>query len=320
MTRTPPLHGPRKIDPLSTDTPGRYEDDLLSVVHQSRYPCNPHRLHTGRVTHTRHFCVLRNGSRPLITHGFTAPELDNDLAGRLAEELFAPGWLSGAEVFERAFTGIVKSTLDDPVQAWSTFYANTLDRIRTDSARDDAGTGHSSIEEIVPVYTRAMDLVPPGRILDMGSCFGFLALLFAERADTSVIASDVADGTVELLRVITRQRGLSLGTLICDAARIPLPDRAVDTVTAVHLLEHLDHEHGRAVLNEAIRLARRRVVVAVPFESEPTAAYGHVRTFSEPELAALGEATGRPFEVSAHHGGWLVVDCRDHPTSTSRPA
>lgn len=314
MTRTPPLHGPRKIDPLSAGTPGHYEDDLLSVVHRTRHAWpTTHRQHTGRVTRTRHFSVLRNGSRPLITHGFTPRELDNDLAGRLAEELFAPGWLSGAEVFERAFTGVVKSTLDDPVQAWSTFYANTLDRIRTDSAPDEAGAGpgRSSIAEIVPVYTRAMELVPPGRVLDVGSCFGFLALLFAERDDTSVIASDVADGTVELLRVIARQRGLSLGTLICDAARIPLPDRAVDTVTAVHLLEHLDHEHGRAVLDEALRLARRRVVVAVPFESEPTAAYGHVRTFREPDLAALGEATGRPFEVSAHHGGWLVVDCRD---------
>ncbi len=314
MTHTVQLAGTTKIDPLAAGRPGYYEDEVLSVV---RSPARPESQgeRSGRVTCTQHFCVRRNGHRPQITHWFTPEDLDNDLAGRLADELFAPGWLSGAEVFEHAFTGIVKSTIDDPVEAWATFYDNTLERIKQAPSNPLRVTApaHSSIEGIVPVYRRAMELVAAGRVLDIGSCFGFLALLLAERTGTAVIASDVSGGTVGLLRTISRRRGLSLGTLVCDAARIPLPDKAVDTVTAIHLLEHLDPEHGRAVLDEAIRLARRRVITAVPFEDEPTAAYGHVRTFGIADIHALGASTGRPFRVEEHHGGWLILECEDRP-------
>jgi hypothetical protein len=33
-----------------------------------------------------------------------------------------------------------------------------------------------------------------------------------------------------------------------------------------------------------------------------------VRTFDHAALQALGEGTGHPFQVTDHHGGWLVVD------------
>jgi hypothetical protein len=34
----------------------------------------------------------------------------------------------------------------------------------------------------------------------------------------------------------------------------------------------------------------------------------HIRTFDLADLGALGAATGRPYTVDEHHGGWLVVD------------
>ena len=61
-------------------------------------------------------------------------------------------------------------------------------------------------------------------------------------------------------------------------------------------------------LAEMLRVARRRAVVAVPFEDEPTPAWGHVRTFDRDDLRALGAAAGLPFTVTEHHGGWLVID------------
>jgi hypothetical protein len=54
------------------------------------------------------------------------------------------------------------------------------------------------------------------------------------------------------------------------------------------------------------RVARRRVVVAVPFEAEPDRTWGHVRTFSAADLVALAAATGRPYRVEEHHGGRLT--------------
>jgi hypothetical protein len=79
-------------------------------------------------------------------------------------------------------------------------------------------------------------------------------------------------------------------------------------VTAVHLLEHLPAADTVTVLDEMLRVARHRVVVAVPYEDVPEPVYGHLRTFDHAGLRALGERTGRAFTVADDHGGWLVVD------------
>ncbi|MGW3473599.1 mycofactocin oligosaccharide methyltransferase MftM [Saccharopolyspora sp. NPDC000995] len=290
-----------RIDPLgSADRPA---DRLVTVVRDS----GPPRDHHAQVTRTRHFRLHRRKQRVEITHWIQPDQLDNNLAGILAEELFAPGWLSGAEIFERIFTGVVRSVIDDPLRAWMTFYDNTHARIEECWSRPVDEPAPSSIASFAPVYRRAMQLVPPGRVLDMGSCFGFLPLLLAQRGQNTVIASDLVPGAMQLLSAVAEARGTRLHTLVCDAARVPLPDRSVDVVTAVHLLEHLDVLQGEVVLAEALRLARHRVVIAVPFEDEPTAAYGHVRTFTRQDLVELGRAAGHRFEVDEHHGGWLVV-------------
>jgi ubiquinone/menaquinone biosynthesis C-methylase UbiE len=122
-----------------------------------------------------------------------------------------------------------------------------------------------------------------------------------------VIAADLSPGSVRLLGSVAGALGAPVETLVCDAAQVPLPTASVDTVAAIHLLEHLGAEHCERVLREAIRLARRRVVVTVPFEHEPTAAYGHIQTFGLADLAGLGRSHGRRFRVSEHHGGWLVM-------------
>lgn len=295
-----PASGCTRIDPLRSDGPGRYADEKVAVVHARAGSAAA----GVEVVRTPHFSVRREGHRVRVDHALAPSEVDNDLAGVLERELFAPGWLSGAEIFERVFTGLVVSTVDDPGRAWAEFYGNTLAGIE----RDVAGDGHSTIAGMAPVYRRAMELVEPGRVLDVGSCFGFLALLLSRRPGTEVVASDIAAGTIGLLRAHARRQGLRLGTLVCDGARVPLPDAAVDTVSVIHLLEHLEPEHGAAVVAEAVRLARRRVVLAVPFEREPNTAFGHVRAFDLDGLAELGRASGLPFQVAEHHGGWLMLD------------
>ncbi|MFF9287203.1 mycofactocin oligosaccharide methyltransferase MftM [Streptomyces griseosporeus] len=294
----------RRIDPLAPSAPGLYADHLVRVVRLERVA---EAASPKPIVRTRHFTLRRRGRRVELSHCLRPGQLDNDLAGLLAEELFAPGWLSGSDVFERVFTGVVRSCVDGPLPAWTTFYDNTLARIRQ-YWRMPEPAAHSSIAGFAPVYRRTLDLVAPGSVLDLGSCFGFLPLLLAEREGRTVIASDLSRGTMRLLGTVAGARSLMLDVLVCDAAQVPLPDRSVDTVTVIHVLEHLDPDHGDAVLREALRLARRRVVVAVPYEDEPTAAYGHVRCFSPAQLAAMGRRTGHRFEVGTFHGGWLVVE------------
>ncbi|MEV7129384.1 mycofactocin oligosaccharide methyltransferase MftM [Streptomyces sp. NPDC093260] len=294
----------RRIDPLAPGTPGLYADPLVRVIRDRQVPGS---VFPPLVVRTEHFTLRRRGRRVELGHSLLPEQLDNDLAGLLAEELFAPGWLSGSDVFERVFTGVVRSCVDGPLAAWTTFYDNTLARIRQYWQTPEPAE-HSSIAGFAPVYRRTLDLVSPGSVLDLGSCFGFLPLLLAERERQTVIASDLSRGAMRLLDTVARARGSALDALVCDASRVPLPDGSVDTVTVIHVLEHLDAGHGDAVVHEALRLARRRVVVAVPYEDEPTAAYGHVRCFTPEQLADLGRRTAHRFSVGAFHGGWLVVE------------
>lgn len=288
------------LDPLALVHGG---DDRVRVVRG----CPQRQPGRGKaITTTAHFQLRRQDKRIELRHWLRPDQLDNDLAGLLDDELFRPGWLTGNDVFERVLTGIVRSTMSDPMRAWQTFYANTLAKIR--HAAVDGGAPGSVIADMVPVYERALRLVPPGRVLDLASCFGFFPLLLAEREDTSVIASDVVPGTMRLLASIARARDVTIETLACDATTVPLPNRSVDTVTALHLLEHLDPADGVRVVGEAVRLAASWVVIAVPFEDVPDPTYGHVRTFDVDALTELGRWTGRPFTVTEHHGGWLVVD------------
>ncbi|MCW4353594.1 class I SAM-dependent methyltransferase [Hoyosella sp. YIM 151337] len=295
------------IDPLAAQQPFEYDDGVIRVCQLEqrwgRQDCAP------MIARTPHFHVCTVGGRLEIRHWLRPDQIDNDLTGIVLGELFAPGLLSGNGMFERVFTGIIRSTVPEPIRAWSAFYANTLRRVRACWHHTDADMRPGSqITEMAPVYSRALRLVPPGRVLDLGSCFGFVPLLLAETRQHTVTASDVVAGSMDLLGAVARERGAPLTTLVCDAAAVPLPDNSFDTVTALHLIEHLPADHARAVLHEAVRLASKWVVVAVPFEDEPNPAYGHVQAFDARELRALGHEVGRPFTVSEYHGGWLLLD------------
>jgi hypothetical protein len=118
---------------------------------------------------------------------------------------------------------------------------------------------------------------------------------------------------MELLARASTSLRRAVRTICCDAARVSLPDRDADTVTVVHLLEHLTPGASGDVVDEALRLARRRVVVAVPFEDEPRACYGHIQRFDLAALVTLAAEAQRRHprvraDVHEYHGGWLILD------------
>lgn len=295
------------IDPLHTGVPGVYRDDVVEVARGGVVPLG--------ATRTPSFAFWAEHGRVHLVHDLPPDRVDNDLAGWVAAELFAPGWLEGSELFERLMTGLVVSSAADPLSAWTLFYRNTLDRLTELTGQGQAvparaarggGLVEGSLAGYAPVYRHAIGLLEPGPVLELGSCFGFFSLFAADRF--AVTASDVSANTVRLLARVAPCVGRALDTVICDAARVPRPDASYDTVVALHLLEHLPVEHGEAVLAEMQRLARRRVVVAVPYEDEPTAAYGHVRVFTPRTLVEMARASGWDWTVHEHHGGWLVLD------------
>jgi hypothetical protein len=320
-----PLPAPRPIDPFAAGQGGRYEDDVVVVLRRTRLP----RRSPGFTAQTRSFAVGREDARLLLVHTLRLGEVDDDVAGLLLDgELFAPGWVVGEDTFERLLTGIVLSCDDDPLTCWEAFYRTSLRRLDSllgtpagphapsgGAGGTDEG-GPRTLTGYAPVYERAEHLVRAvgsRSLLDLGTCFGFFPLrMAAVREVEHVTAVDIVPGTCELLARMSLRLRRPIPVLACDAASVPLPAMAVDTVTLLHLLEHVDAAHGARIVDEAMRLARRRVVVAVPLEDEPCAAFGHVRTLSVAGLAAWGAAIARgggwQAHVAEHHGGWLVLD------------
>ncbi|RDH77546.1 class I SAM-dependent methyltransferase [Mycolicibacterium moriokaense] len=298
MTPAATVAEPLPIDPLAPAPRGEWTGHGVRV----RRRIGPHRPHRGvnSVCNER-FCVQRDGHQLTVIHDLTSAEISDDLTLRL-EELADAGLLRGRRDFELVFTGVVRSTVDGGAAAFLHFYRNSIARLE------------SGLASFAPVHERAAELVHGRSLIDLGSCFGFFPLRVARR-DISVLATDLSAPTMRLLDLAATRLRRPVRTMCCDATRVPLPDRHADTVTALHLLEHLTSGDADAVLAEAIRLARRRVVIAVPFEDEPRACYGHVQRFDVAVLNRLGERIGARYpgvgvRVDEHHGGWLIIDRR----------
>ncbi|MFX4287884.1 mycofactocin oligosaccharide methyltransferase MftM [Janibacter sp. G349] len=294
---------PRPIDPLAPGRPA-YVDDLVRVVRTDGEL--PRR--TLRTVRTEHFDISHEGGRVAIAHRVPLEEVHAGLAELLSREIFGPGWLRGADVFERIMTGIVLTSAGDPLSAWEHFYRTSLRTIEaaTDLADSPSAGMHGAVAGYAPVYARAEEVLVGDSVVELGSCFGFFSL--RQAGTREVTAIDVSAGSIRLLEQVSAQLGTPVEALTADAAHVPLPDGCADTVVALHLLEHLEPQHGWRVVTEAVRLARRRVVIAVPYEDEPEELWGHVRTLTREDLAAYGLRTGLPFAVEEHHGGWLVLD------------
>jgi len=294
------------IDPLATLQGDCYCDALVTVVPPAgRLPARG-----AKVAQTEHFEVWRQQWRLVVRHRVPDSAVDDGLTTIINEELFVPGWITGNGIFERLFTGVVLTSRPDALDAWMLFYENSFRRYALGQGHDRRTAQVDAIADFASIHEHADSLVPPtASVLEIGSCFGFLSLFLARLPARTVIASDISPGTVRLLGAVAKRLPVAIETFVADAARIPRAGRSVDVVLLIHLLEHLDKRHGLAAIEEAKRVAARRVVIAVPYEDEPTAAFGHVRTIDEAALLAWGRgAAGWNFSVHEHLGGWLVLD------------
>ncbi|GAB3492798.1 mycofactocin oligosaccharide methyltransferase MftM [Flexivirga lutea] len=280
---------------------GVYRTDTVTV--RRRPLVEQRRLGIAR---TDHFDIGRVGTGLLLEHDLAPDQVDDDLSGMLSVELFDAGWIRGPRLFEELLVGIVLTSADAPQQAWLNFYRNTIRRIDAEIT-DPSGCG--SIAAYAPVHAHVEGVVRGSSVHELGTCFGFQALRLA-RCGLDVTASDLSAGSVDLLRDMSHLLDLPLHTLVADAARIAAPDGSCDTVLAIHLLEHVPDDTAVEIIQEACRIARKRVVVAVPFEDEPAQQFGHLRSLTLTDLRAWVRATGADWDwqVYEHHGGWLLLD------------
>jgi len=285
------------LDPLAPTPYGLWSHHDVRV----RRRVGEHRPHrTVDVVCTPRFCIRRAAGVLTVEHDLAPHEVCDELAVLIADQLVDGGLLTGQGEFERVFTGVVRSCVAGGMAAWLRFYRNSLHKL-------ESGT-----TAFAPVHACAAELTVGSTLLDLGSCFGFFPLQMSARG-YDVTATDLSAPAMRLLTRVSTRLGRPLQTLACNALAVPLADRCTDTVTVLHLIEHLDPAAGWAVLGEALRLARRRVVVAVPFESHPRECYGHIRSFSLHVLEEIAtqirtEHHGVHARIFEHHGGWLVID------------
>lgn len=248
---------------------------------------------------TPHFLIQDGHVQPRFPGG-----ISNELTDLIAAELAPLGLVPDGPAFEQIFIEAVLAAHPDPVQAWMAFYGNTIRRLRRP---DPGGTGSLAI--FARIYAHVLSLIRGTTILDVGCCFGFLPILAAERYPwLRVIGADLVPGTAALASRICRAQGGHARFLAADLLDLPVADEAVDTVLAIHVLEHLPAEACRPALAQLRRVARHRVVIAVPLEHQPDPTFGHLQAFDLSRLASIGDARGWSPAVSAADGGWLVLD------------
>ena len=276
--------GIRPVEPLRSCPDGVYQDETVVVRRVAYGP--------------RISLSMTPAGRVLMECRLSEDELHDQLA-ELVEAQFSGNVTADASVFERLMTGLVLTARPDSHDAWALYYRNTLAR-----AADPDSTGYPEI------YRRALQVLAPySSVLDLGCSMGFLSLLLSAHGK-AVTACDIEPGAADLLRSMAREFRLPVGILTADARKLELPDRAVDAVVLLHVLEHVSEFDAEMIVAEALRVARHRVVIAVPYELSATEAYGHVRTMRETDLVSLGRASGWIFDVTELHGGFLVMDRR----------
>ncbi len=250
--------------------------------------------HAGRVAWSTDW----DQGRVDLVHTFTAAEISDDAMLLALEDVIDAGALRGQWEFEEAAVGLIRTCSVHTDDAWAGFYDNSLRALRDGTAR------------FAPVHRRARSLISGSSVLEVGCCFGFFALRCAEDG-LSVAACDISIGAVNLLAQAARRRDTTVVAAVGDATDLDRADSSVDTVTLIHLLEHLPADLARAAIIEALRVARRRVVIAIPYEDRPSEHFGHLVRLGPENLHAWADAVDHAgAKILTDHGGWLVLTPR----------
>jgi ubiquinone/menaquinone biosynthesis C-methylase UbiE len=114
--------------------------------------------------------------------------------------------------------------------------------------------------------TAVLDMVaviPGSSVLDVACGDGWLtSLIAAQRADAACMGVDRENPDQRVRWRSRTEPNLSFD--VADLYHLPFPDRYFDVVTMFEALEHCDDP--QAALREILRVARRGVVVSVPWE------------------------------------------------------
>ena len=129
----------------------------------------------------------------------------------------------------------------------------------------------------------------PADLLDVGSGRGvFLWPLLDTFPWLAVHSIDILPHRITDLQAVAAGGISRLTASLMDATRLTLPEASVDGVTFLEVLEHIPQPDQ--ALAEAVRVARRFVVVSVPSKEDDNPE--HIHLFNKEKLEALFAGAG----------------------------
>jgi ubiquinone/menaquinone biosynthesis C-methylase UbiE len=131
--------------------------------------------------------------------------------------------------------------------------------------------------------------IAPVSVLDVGSGRGvFLWPLLDTFPRLAVVAVDRSSERVASLRAVAAGGICRLTPMMADIHCLGLADKTVDVVTFLEVLEHV--ARPAVVLAEAVRVARRFVILSVPSKEDDNPE--HIHLFTRDSLETLLRAAG----------------------------
>ncbi len=248
---------------------------------------------------TPHFLLFTRSKAPstILVHWFAPEEITADIAHYFVQELKPFGIITHSDQLGELFTGVVSGSLfpGDVRRAWNYFGANTLQRLQVflSSAIPPAIPDYGTLGAAATLYQRVAEMCVGDRLLDAGCKGGFLSLLLAERRPfvATAVGVDIDADAFTLGRQLAEEHGLTNVRYIqADLRAKDFPAIGqFDTVTILHVLEHLTEEDMYLVLTNLLIVMQHRLIIAVPYEDDTEVAYGHLQTFSNKKLNVVGE-------------------------------
>lgn len=229
-------------------------------------------------------------------HLFKREEANADLICFIEDELTTTGIIPTSREFGATLFALLPSMYPAPrnQQAmWLNFCLNSLNSLRkqithpTFSERAQI----SYIDPFAAIYRRIFEIISGQSLLDVGCSFGFLPVLMRERIpDIHVTACDAsADAiafSISLANAANVQNIIFLQKDVLSEDFIKLG--RFDTVTAIHLLEHLTEEDTPTALDHLLHVTKKRLLIAVPYEEQVQKVYGHEQIFTPEKLRQWG--------------------------------
>ncbi len=249
---------------------------------------------------TPHCLLLTRPQEPstILVHGF-APETSLDqLAQALEEELTPLGVLTRRERLDELLAGVIGSMqyTGDLCRVWNALGASTLPHVLTflRQASALALPDTASLSMAALLYQRVGELCVGEQFLDVGCQSGFFSVLLAQRRPfvVEVVGVDRDESAFAVGQKLAAERHLRTVRFVqADLLSDLFPALGqFDTVTALHVLDHLPEAQTTRALTHLLRVTRHRLIIAVPYAAGTPEAEGcHQQWFSREKLEAMGQ-------------------------------